>query len=77
MGAVNDAHPFGNVVNIINEDRTFFSQLVDHKTVVHNLLTNIDGGAKSIERYIHHVDGADHAGTKPTRLEKEDPFARG
>lgn len=77
MGAVNDPHPFGNVIYIVNEDGTFFSQLIDHEAVVHNLLANIDGGAESIEGNIHYVDGAHHAGTKTTRLEKEDPFARG
>ena len=77
MSAINDAHPFGNVVNIINENRTFFGQLVDYEAVVHDLLTDVDRGAKSVEGNIHHVDGAHHTGTKTTRLEEEDPFARG
>src|ERR1700722_4057816 len=77
MGAVNDPHPFRDIINIVNENRAFFGQLIDHKPVVHNLLANVNGGAKSIEGNIHHVNSAHHAGTKTTRLEKEDPFAWG
>ena len=46
MGAVNDAHAFGNVVDVIDENRALFGQLVDHETVVHDLFADVDGGAE-------------------------------
>ena len=77
MCAVDHAHSFGYVFDVIDEDRAFFCQLVDDKTVVDNLFANVDRSAEGFERYVHYVDGAYHASTEAARFEKKNPLGRG
>src|ERR1700733_8235931 len=77
VSAVNDPHSLRNIVDVIYKDGSFFSQLVDDKTVVDNLFAHVDTSAEGFERYVHHVDGAYHASTEAARFEKKNPLGRG
>jgi hypothetical protein len=74
VGAVNDAHAFGDVIDVIDKDGAFIRKFIDHETVVNNLFANVDGSAKGIERDIHHIDRAHHAGAEAARLEEQNPL---
>src|ERR1700730_8372049 len=50
MGAVDDALANGNLVHGIDKDGTFPLQFFDHKAVVDDLLTDVDGRAKGLKR---------------------------
>ena len=71
MGAVNDAHSLGNIVDVIDKDRAFFGEFVDYVTIVHNFFANVDRSAKGIEGYIHHIDRTHHTGTETARFEEQ------
>ena len=76
MCAVDHAHSFGYVFDVIDEDRAFFCQLVHYETVVHDFFADVDRRAKSVERNIHYVDGPYYSGAEAARFKKQNPFAR-
>ena len=69
MGGVDDALAVGDVVDFMNEDCAFFSQLIDYIAVVDDLTTNVDGSAKGVECDFHYINRAHHASAKAARLE--------
>jgi len=44
------------------------------KTVMNDLLANVDGGAKGFKRDPDDIHRTHHAGAEPTRLQEHDPF---
>jgi hypothetical protein len=69
MRAVNDALTIRDFVFAIDKDCAFAAQLIDHKTVVDDFLTDVDGRTESLQSDTDNVDGADHARAEAARLQ--------
>ena len=76
MGAIDNAAALGDFIDILDEDGAFFSQFVDHKPVVNDLLAHIDRRAEGLERDADNVNGADYARAESAGFEQEN-FALG
>ena len=63
--------PRGNLVEFGDEARAFETQILDHETIMDNLMANVDGGAMQFKRSLDDIDGAVHARAKPAWLRKQ------
>jgi hypothetical protein len=77
VGRVDDALAGGDFLDLVDEDRAFFRQLIDHKAVVDDLPANVNGRAKGVEGDLDNVDGANHAGAKAAGFEQKDALLAG
>ena len=62
----------GDFVELVDEDRAFALQIVDHKFVVDDLMAHIDRRAIKRQRPLDNVDGPHHAGAKTARGREQD-----
>ena len=62
---------FGNVREIIDEDGSALAQVFNDRAVVHDFVTDVDGGAVELERPFHDGDGARHARAETAGLSEE------
>ena len=70
MRAKNGSRTDGHFFHFLDEDGASFPQFFDDMLVMHDFFPDVNRRAIKIERDFHHVNGANHSGTKPTRLEK-------
>ena len=68
--AENGARAGRHFFQFLHEDRAHFAQFIDNMLVMHDFLAHVNRRAIEIERNLHHVDRAHHAGAKTARLEK-------
>ena len=66
-----DGRAFGNVREIVDEDGSALAQVFDDRAVVHDFVTDVDGGAVELERPLHDGDGARHARAETAGLSEE------
>ncbi len=62
-----DHRAAGDVGQVVCEHRALAAQVLHHVPVVHDLVAHVDGGAVHLERHVHDVDGAVHAGAEAAR----------
>jgi len=74
VGRVDHSRAFRNLVQLIDEDRALFRQIVHDIAVVHDLFAHVDGSAKGIESNLHNVDCPHNAGAEAAGLQQEDTF---
>ena len=72
MRGVDHARAGGNLIELIDEDRTFFCEIVDDIRVVYDLFANVNRSAEGIEGNLNNVDRAYNTGTEAARLKQED-----
>ncbi|MPN59420.1 hypothetical protein SDC9_207141 [bioreactor metagenome] len=59
-------------VQLLDEDGALGLEVVDHKSVVHDLVAHIDGRTELGQCPLHDLDGAIHSGTKAARFGQQD-----
>ncbi len=64
MRGEDDRGPRGNLVQLLDEDRTLGTQVVDDIAVVHDLVAHVDRGAVLRERLLDDGDRAIDAGAE-------------
>ena len=74
VSAVNYAFTIRNLVNRIDKNGTFALQFLNHKTIVDDLLADIDRRPKGFERDADNIDGTHHSGAEPTRFQQKQTF---
>ena len=72
MGAEDHDGIIRHLRQFIDKDRTAGAQVVDHVTVMHHLMTHINGAAEDFESAIHNVDRPVHAGTEASGVGEYD-----
>ena len=77
VGRVDDPLAVGHVVDLVDEDRALFRQLVHHIAVMDDFAAHVDGGSEGLQGDFDDVDGAHHARAKAARLEQEDALLTG
>src|SRR3954471_5966895 len=77
MRRVDDALPVGHIVNLVDEDRALFRQLVHNITVVNDFATDVDGRAEGIEGNLYDVDRAHHSGAETAWLKQQNTLGGG
>ena len=55
---------FGDLVDLLDEDRALGAQRIDHEAVVHHLMADIHGGRQAVQRALDDFDRAVHAGAE-------------
>jgi hypothetical protein len=73
--AEDDVRPLGNLVDLVDEDRTLALEGRDDVDVVDDLLADVDGGAVVLERLLDRDDGSVDAGAVPARCCEQHPLA--
>ena len=68
---VNHALSVGHIVDLMNEDRAFFRQLIHDIAVMHNLAAHVNRRAKGLQSDFHDVDRAHHARAEAARLQQQ------
>ena len=71
MGAVDDTHACGDLVDVVDEDRSLLRQFVHNEAIVDDLLAHVDGRAEGLKGNLHHVNGADNTCAEATGLEQK------
>jgi hypothetical protein len=71
MGTHDDAGTHRNLVQVLDKNRTLIAKIRDHVIVVHDLMTHVDRGAKSLERSLNDFNGTFNPGTKTPGLCEE------
>ena len=61
-----------HLIQLIHEYRTECTQPFHHVTIVHHLVTHIDGGTEQFQRTLDDLDGAIDTGTETAGIGKED-----
>src|SRR5262249_20839422 len=59
---------FRNFVQFLDEDGALRTQALDHVTVVHDLMPDIDRGAELLDGPLNNLDGSLDTGTEAARL---------
>ena len=62
----------GDLVDFLDENGALLSEVLDHMTVVHDLVAYIDRGSEALERLLDDLDRPLHPCTKTTRLRQQD-----
>ncbi len=75
--AVDHTHPGRHLVDIVDEDRALFRQLIYNEAVMDDFFANVDGRAEGFERNLHDVNGANNARAEAARLEQKDTLFDG
>ena len=68
---------FPHIVDFMNKNRAFLSQLVHDIAVMHNLPAHVNRRAEGFQSDLHNVDRAHHPGAKAARLEQQHPLLTG
>ena len=71
VSAVNDALTLRNLRNAVHENGALLLELLNHKAVMDDLLTDVDRRPESFERDPDNIDGTHHSGAEPTRLQQQ------
>ena len=71
MRGVNHARSLGHLVKLIDEDRTFFSQIGHYIAVVNDFLSDIDRRAKRLKCNLHNINGPHYTSAETTRLQQQ------
>src|SRR5262249_21613369 len=75
MGAEDSDAARRNVGDLLDEAHALRAQSLDHVAVVHDLVSDIDGGAELLERPLDDRDRALNASTNPSRLGQDHPHS--
>ena len=62
----------GNFVQVFDENSALCAQAIDHKFIVHHLVTHVDGRTKFLQGLLNNNDGSVHAGTEASRIGQYD-----
>src|SRR5690606_16221318 len=64
VGAENRDGSGRNFVQLLHENGALVAETLHHELVVHDFMTDVDGGAELLQRLFHDADGALHARAK-------------
>jgi len=73
VGAENRHGAVGNFIQRLDKDRAHALELLDHMTVVHDLVADIDRGAEFLERATDDLDRPYDARAETPRLSHKNP----
>ena len=74
MGGVDQPGAVRDLVDFLDEDRPFALELVDHVSVVDDLLAHVDGPVADLEGLLDDVDRADHARAEAAQASHQERF---
>ena len=77
MSRKHDERPFGNLAQLVHEDRASLLEVPDHVDVVHDLLSHEDRRSVTVQSAFHDLDGPFHAGAEGSRPGQEDATGAG
>ena len=70
------SEPLGTSAGVVDEDGALGAQLFDDVAVVDDLVADVDGRAVALEREIHDLDGAVHAGAEAAGIGEQHAHRR-
>ena len=71
MGAENDVTVIGDLAEFVDKYSALLLEIIDHVTVMHDFMTDIDWGTKESYRAFDNFDGAVHSGAKSAGIGKQ------
>src|SRR3954464_4216452 len=60
-----------HIVDLVDEDRALFRQLIHNIPVMHDLAAHIDGSPEGLQRDLHNVNRPHYAWAKATGVEEK------
>ena len=76
MSAEDDPGALRNLIQLLDEDRSRCSKLLNNVPVMDDFLSNINRRAEQVEGNSYYIDGPYNAGAKSARTEQDDFLPR-